>query len=129
MLQSTSQKQEVGQRGEQITEDYLRSKGYVILAKNYRTRFGEIDLVAKDKETLVFIEVKTRRTSLFGKPEESITRKKIRHLLTAIAIFLARTVSYRTTWRFDVITITFSSSNHAPLLTHLRDIPLSLDEC
>lgn len=73
----------VGERGEKIAEEFLKNKGYKILEKNFQNKFGEIDLVAKDGDTMVFVEVKTRYSERFGKPEESVTPGKIRKIIKA----------------------------------------------
>ena len=75
-MSSKSSNQSTGKAGEQIGECFLKKQGYEIIARNVRSPFGEIDLVAKHRKTLVFIEVKTRRSSDFGLPEESITERK-----------------------------------------------------
>ena len=66
----------LGDRGESYAEDYLRRQGYRILTRNYRTKIGEIDLIADDHGTLVFIEVKTRSSVRYGIPSEAVNYKK-----------------------------------------------------
>lgn len=68
----------LGKLGEQIALGLLRKKGYKILDKNFRSRFGEIDIVAEDRGVLVFVEVKTRWSKKFGNPEEAVTPWKLR---------------------------------------------------
>jgi putative endonuclease len=96
---------ETGQIGERSAERELRRMGYKIIARNYRTRRGEVDLIAKDGETLVFIEVKTRLGSAYGTPEESITPKKQAHLVAAAQNYLQETGAERADWRIDVVII------------------------
>ena len=82
----------VGAWGEEIASQYLEAKGYTILARNWRTQEGEVDLVAQDGETVVFVEVKTRTSKEFGWSEESITLTKRRRLQrSAMDIFQIRT--------------------------------------
>jgi len=66
-----------GKRGEGLAVDYLDKKGYKIIERNFRTRFGEIDIVCSDGETLVFVEVKTKIGHDFGEPEEMVNKNKI----------------------------------------------------
>ena len=65
----------LGQRGEALAADYLRRMGYQVLATNFRCQWGEVDIVAMDGSTLVFVEVRTRRGASFGTPQESLTRR------------------------------------------------------
>ncbi len=71
---------ETGKIGENLAKEYLEKKGYNIIEQNYRTKFAEIDLVAKNKEELVFVEVRTKRGEMFGTPEETINKRKLRKL-------------------------------------------------
>lgn len=70
-----------GKLGEEAARKLLKNKGYKILARNFRSRFGEIDIVAQDKETLVFVEVKTRWSAKYGVPEEAVTPWKLRRIV------------------------------------------------
>jgi len=72
-----SQNKETGNKGEQLATDFLEKKGYRIEERNFRTRFGEIDIVCWDGETLVFVEVKTKIGHDFGEPEEMINKGKL----------------------------------------------------
>lgn len=76
-----------GQKGEDIASDYLRKLGYKIIERNFRIRGGEIDIVALDGNTLVYVEVKTRSSYRFGRPEESVTPKKINFLKRAAKFY------------------------------------------
>ena len=75
-------RRQVGDRGEKLAADYLRSRGYDIIESNFRCREGEIDIVARKGETLVFVEVRTRRGRDFGTPEESISPLKQQRLVS-----------------------------------------------
>ena len=81
----THRTQSFGREGERIAVDYLTEKGYRILRRNYRFGRGEIDIIAQDGTELVFVEVKTRRTSAFGEPEEAVTPKKQSQIRTVAA--------------------------------------------
>jgi putative endonuclease len=71
---------QTGGIGERIAQRYLEKNGYEILERNFKTKYAEIDLVAKYKNELIFVEVKTRRGEVFGAPEESLNKKKLRRL-------------------------------------------------
>lgn len=78
----------LGQKGEDAVEEYLRKRKYEILERNFSCRFGEIDIVAKDGDELVFIEVKTRRSRGFGEPQEAIDRRKRRRVQRACEYYI-----------------------------------------
>lgn len=103
-------RQSLGQFGEQIAADYLKNQGYEIISKNFRTRYGEIDIVVRDGRTLVFIEVKSRSSVKFGTPEESITRDKQNKLRLMSAYFLSKNKLQHESHRLDVIGIIFEGS-------------------
>jgi putative endonuclease len=95
----------LGRRGERIAERHLKRKGYRILERNFRGAGAEIDLVAMDGETLVFVEVKTRRTAQTGTPEEAVNSYKQRHLRRAGEVYALRHRAHGRPMRFDVIAI------------------------
>lgn len=97
--------QSVGKQGEEAALAFLKSKGYKIEATNYRTAVGEIDIIARDKSVLVFIEVKTRRSQSFGLPYESVLLGKQAKIRRVAGQFLAENASVRRGCRFDVISI------------------------
>lgn len=76
-----------GTYGENLACEFLKSKGYKILERNFRIRGGEIDIVAKDEDTLVYIEVKTRSQQLFGTPEEAVNWRKLKFLERAAKFY------------------------------------------
>lgn len=96
---------ELGKWGEGIALDYLLEKGFRLLNKNYRTPDGEIDLVMKKDDELVFVEVKTRKNTEFSLPEESISEEKLDHLEASAGWFLEKYPEYEKNWRLDVITV------------------------
>jgi len=99
---------ELGKQGEQIAIDYLRKSGYKILEKNFRNRFGEIDIVAKEKGTFCFIEVKTRSNLNFGVPKESVTISKQRRLNKIALSYLKKYNLLDTPARFDLVSVLIS---------------------
>lgn len=95
---------ETGVNGEKIAENFLQTKGYNLLHRNWKYEKKEVDLVAVDKGLLVFVEVKTRSATYFGYPEDSVNYKKQEYLKTAAEAFLYQHPVY-TTIRFDIISI------------------------
>ena len=91
--------------GEQIAEKYLIKKGYLIVARNFRCKLGEIDIIALDGKELVFIEVKTRQNQNYGLPCEAITASKIKHLKRTAAYYMAVNSVNNKDVRLDVIEI------------------------
>lgn len=113
----------LGRRGEAAAAVYLEGKGYRILARHVSVRAGEIDLIAQDLEdVLVFVEVKTRRSSRFGRSIDAFTYKKRRTLRRSIGQFL-KAASWRSRWRVDAVGIDIDATGKA-VLTHIRNISL-----
>jgi putative endonuclease len=95
----------LGKSGEDLACRELRRRGYAILAKRFRTRFGEIDIIAKDGETLVFVEVKARSSSGFGAPVEAVTARKQHTISLMASEYLLSRGSAATPCRFDVVAV------------------------
>ena len=100
-----NQRQKFGEKGESMAARYLKKTGYKILEKNFRTQLGEIDIIAKDGETIVFVEVKSRRSVQFGSPKWAITPKKQRKISMVALQYLKTTDQSTVKARFDVVTI------------------------
>ena len=101
----TDQRRVLGQAGEQMAGEFLEQKGYQIIRRNVRTRRGEIDLIAMDDSTLVFVEVRTRTSHSFGTALESVTwrkRQKLRELATE---YLQSVEGFVPSFRFDVVAV------------------------
>lgn len=97
---------EIGQLGEEIAAKYLEGHGYKVLERNFHySRFCEIDIIAKEKETLVFVEVKTRTTANFGHPYEAITKKKLDNIYKAALFYLQQTKEKYKDYRIDIVSI------------------------
>ena len=94
-----------GKEGEDIAADWLASRGYTIVARNYRQRFGEVDIIASQDEYLVFIEVKARKSDQYGSPLEAVTYRKQRQLSRIANDYLMRTNGQDTCCRFDVVSV------------------------
>ncbi len=108
----------LGKEGEEIAITYLRKKGYRILRRNYRTVFGEIDIIAKDKDTIVFTEVKTRTDETFGYPFEAVNRRK-REKIKKVALAYIKKLKREVPARFDVLSINFE--NEKKQIKHIKD--------
>jgi putative endonuclease len=110
---------DTGKLGEEIALEHLQKQGFEILATNWRHRRLEVDIIAKDADTLVFIEVKTRSYDFFGRPEEFVTPAKERRLSTAAAAYMEQT-GHDWAMRFDVVSL-LKEKNGAFKLEHIRD--------
>ncbi len=107
--------QTLGILGEELAFQYLRSKGYKILLRNYENPLGEIDLIAKEKGALVFIEVKTRSSDAMGLPCESVTAFKRRQILKSAQYYLMRYGIHDVPCRFDVVSVLLPKQGQAEL--------------
>ncbi|MFC7275169.1 YraN family protein [Paractinoplanes rhizophilus] len=101
----TTERQAVGAYGERVAARYLQEAGLVVLHRNWRCPDGELDLVLRDGDVLVFCEVKTRRTDLFGTPAEAVTRDKVRKLRHLASRWLQETGLHARSVRFDVVEV------------------------
>jgi putative endonuclease len=101
----TIERQQLGVVGEELAARELASRGYAILERRYRTRYGEIDIVAEDAGTLVFVEVRARATGEFGSAAESVTDRKKRKVTAMAVDYLARHHLTNRPCRFDVVAI------------------------
>jgi len=101
-----NRQQKLGREGESMAARYLKKHGYKILEQNYRTPLGEIDIIAKEKKTIAFVEVKTRSAGYFGGPKSAVTLKKQRKISMVALTYLKATAQVDTKARFDVIAIT-----------------------
>lgn len=101
-----------GTDGEQAARDHLARKGYAILAMNYRRPTGEIDLIARKRKCVVFVEVKRRTSRRFGSPAEAVTPQKRAHILRTAMLFLQERGLTDAPVRFDVIEITPGEVRH-----------------
>ena len=113
----------IGALGEAVAKRYLRKKGYRIVARNYRTKYSEIDLIFYDKETLVFAEVRTKVGERFGAPEESIKGDKIKRLKRAAAAYAARK-GHNGSYRIDAVCIVLDEAKEIQRLYHYQNITL-----
>jgi len=98
-------RRETGLTGERVACDFLEKNGYHVIETNYRCPGGEIDIIARQENTLVFIEVRTKKSVQFGSPEESITPAKMARLRTVAAHYGQNRSNLPTLWRIDVVAI------------------------
>ena len=101
----TKVKRNLGKWGEEKAAEYLEKCGYSILARNARTSYGEIDIVASKGSLSVFVEVKTRRNRTFGYPEESVTASKQEHMIHSAQAYLMAHPEMDGEWQIDVMSI------------------------
>ncbi|MBU0614396.1 YraN family protein [Patescibacteria group bacterium] len=94
-----------GNKSEQRAARFLKSKGLRIITRQYRTRFGEIDIIARQGKEIVFVEVKARKTNEFGYPEEAVNKNKIKKIIEAGFFYLQETKQENVPWRIDVIAV------------------------
>jgi putative endonuclease len=99
-------RQQFGKKAEDLAVRHLKRQGYKILARNYRTRAGEIDIIARDGHTLVFIEVKGRQSVRFGSAKAAVTRPKQRQVAKVALWYLKETDQMGVKARFDVVAVT-----------------------
>lgn len=106
-------RKETGSAGEKLAQAYLKKHGYRIIETNYRCPEGEIDIIARHKDYLVFIEVRTKRSNTFGSPEESITATKMAHLRSVASHYLQSHEKLPPLWRIDVVAVELDPSGKA----------------
>lgn len=110
-MRSRPSRQELGKLGEDLAVRELKRRGYAILARRYRTRFGEIDIVAEHGHEIVFVEVKARRTRAFGSAAEAVPNWKQRRVAAMALDYLARSRRSDRACRFDVVAIDDAGSS------------------
>jgi len=110
--------QRVGKWGEAIAAEFLSERNYEILARNIRTPYGEIDIIAKQKDITIFVEVKTRTSNKMGLPEESITPRKRQHMIAAAEQYAADNAVDH--WQIDVIAVE-GKPGTTPTITHFEN--------
>jgi putative endonuclease len=106
-----NRQQQFGKRSERLAVEYLKRLGYRIIETNYRSAVGEIDIIASEKGTLVFVEVKARSSNRFGSPKAAVTAAKQRKISMAALDYLKRSGQVDSRARFDVVAIDTASGN------------------
>jgi putative endonuclease len=115
----TRQRQAVGAYGERLASRYLQAAGLVVLERNWRCGEGEVDLILRDGDDVVFCEVKTRRTAAYGTPAEAVGTAKVRRLRRIAACWLAETAVHPRGVRFDVVSV-LPQTRGASVVEHVR---------
>lgn len=119
---TNSRRQTIGRLGESMAVSFLEIKGYTILERNYRTPYGEIDLIVKLRNVIVFVEVKTRTSDSLGPPEISITPKKLEHMRDAAEYYIQQHPEKTSDWRIDAISIQLRAAQSPPRIDHFENI-------
>ena len=109
----------LGKWGEGVASRFLQDKGYQVLETNYRCRWGEVDIVAKDGNQVVFVEVRTRSGGQFGTPEESITPAKAQRLMHTAQDYLQQHAEEGLEWRIDLIAIRLDRDRRVEGIAHI----------
>lgn len=115
-------KQDLGRKGEELAVAYLKSKGFRIIARNFRSKVGEIDIIACEKDTLVFIEVKTRWSIKFGLPEEAVTPWKLRSIVKTSQYFKMLHPELPESLRVDVVAISLLPSGELEEIRLIKNV-------
>ena len=115
-MQKTSK---IGADGEALAKSFLEEKGYEVIAMNWRHKRSEVDIIAKDKKVIVFVEVKTRNNTAYGHPEEFVNKNKIKKLREAADAFIEQT-DWKGELRFDIIAI-HKDSTQKFVIEHIED--------
>ena len=113
---------ELGKWGEDLAADYLQHKGYTIIERDWKSGRRDLDIVAKNGNVIVFVEVKTRRNSLYGQPEEAVDYRKLQSLQQAINHYI-KFRHIRQEVRFDIISIV-GTIGAEPDIQHIQDVAL-----
>jgi len=119
-LSNRMKRRETGIYGEKLARDFLEGKGYRILENNYRCPHGEIDIVASDKDCLVFVEVRAKKSADFGTPEESVTPRKMEKLRATANHYLQNNDNPLPQWRIDFLGIELDRKGKLSRIEHIE---------
>ncbi len=111
----------IGRLGEQIAKEFLEKKGYSIVEQNYKNKYAEIDLIVKHKDSLVFVEVKTRIGEQFGVPEDAINRNKLRRLIRNAQVYMMKK-NRGMDFRIDAVCIVLNKDKQPKRIDHYENI-------
>lgn len=112
---------EIGTHGESIAKNFLLTNGYKILDMNFRNKYGEIDIICKLNNIIIFCEIKSRYTNSFGSPIESITYYKQKQIIKLSQIYIIKNKFLDYNVRYDIIEIIFNNINASYTLNHVKD--------
>ncbi len=116
-----TERKDTGNLGEKLAARFLKNKGYSIVETNYRCRSGEIDIVTRRGDCLVFVEVRTRSSLSYGTPEESITPAKMLHLERASEHYLQNHSGLPESWRVDLVAIELDGDHRVKRIEHIEN--------
>lgn len=116
------QRKQLGKVGEELAIRHLKKEGYIILTQNFHSPYGEIDIIAQDKDELVLVEVKTRISQNYGSPEESVTQTKLEKIMNTGYVFQDKNPNLPEEMRVDVIAIELDGSYRLKRLEHLKNV-------
>jgi putative endonuclease len=114
-------RQRLGKWGEEVAANYLSARGYCVLETNFRTPYGEIDLITRLEDTIIFVEVKTRSSRSLGRPEVSVSHRKQLHMIQSAEYYIQQNPQPLGMWRIDVLAIERHSSGEPPDVTHFKN--------
>ena len=120
--EQVNSKQEIGALGEEYAAEFLKKLGCEIIERNYRSNMGEIDLIVKDHDELVFVEVKTRGQLLYGTPGEAVNKQKKNHIYHVAEYYLMKNHLEHVFCRIDVVEVYLSSKSYS--INHLKNCVL-----
>lgn len=112
----------LGKHGEDLAVNFLKKQGYKILERNFQKGYGEIDIIAQEKDTLVFVEVKTRISTQFGSPLEAITHWKLRALTRSVQFYKSFHPELPESLRIDLIAVSLSPGGGVEKIEHVKNI-------
>ena len=114
-------RKETGAIGENLAAGYLKKHGYKIIQRNLRCREGEVDIIAQKGECLVFVEVRTKKNTAFGTPEESVTLSKREKLISLANAYVQTLRNQPQSWRIDVVAVELTPDNKVSRLEHIEN--------
>lgn len=112
---------EIGNYGETLASNFLINNSYIILDMNYRNKYGEIDIICRKNNLIIFCEVKSRYTNSFGCPIESVTYYKQKQIIKLSQIYLLYKKYHNYNVRYDVIEVIFNNTNASFKVNHIKD--------
>lgn len=119
-IENNFYKKDLGNMGEEKASNFLIQDGYSILARNFRTNQGEIDIIAKKNEEYIFIEVKTRTSIKYGEPIEAINKNKKKHIVNASKYFIYKNKLNNKYIRYDIIEVYINKKSQ--LINHIKNV-------
>ncbi|MEG1286574.1 MAG: YraN family protein [Clostridium sp.] len=112
---------DIGNYGEDLSFEFLKRNGYSILSRNFRNRFGEVDIICKKDEVIIFVEIKSRYSSNYGYPIEAITYSKQKQIIKLCKFYIYINNLNNYNFRFDIIEVFLNKDNNLYSLNHIPD--------